>query len=173
MKEKSLPCETEAFRVQYWFGKGINLVGPDAPGKKYKYELVKTPRTPSQVKHLSFQGYILKKKKRQPNKRHVTRETSSKRIKLKIDSKTPEPQNALTSSRVAKYRLKEQTIASKRLKNTSKQRGGAPTAHQVISIKSSTQQELVKNLERFEPERHFRLCAIPMYPVFNDGVKRN
>jgi hypothetical protein len=179
MTKKSPTCETEAVRVQYWFGKGANLLSMDARAKsqefckKYKCDLVKTPRTPTQVKHLSFQGYILEKKKKHGKNRSVTKENPSKPFGISIDPKAVTEYNALTSARVVKYKLKEHLFAAKRLKNSQKQRTSGPTRHQVVPIKSSTQQELAQNQERFEPERHFRLCAIPMYPVFSDGLKRN
>jgi hypothetical protein len=189
MKENSSfsnPCETAAVRVQYWFGKGKESLLPTYQllsktqefSKKHKCDLVKPPRIPSQVEHLPLQGYVLSKKKRPTKQRQVTKENFSKALPIFVDQSRCsisqknfnylQPENALSSARVACSRLKEHFLVSKRLKTISKQRPTGPKRHDVVPIKSSTQQELSKNpyiqeWGRINEERHFQIGRVIKY----------
>jgi hypothetical protein len=189
MKENSsfsTPCETAAVRVQYWFGKGKeNLLLAHQPlpktqdfSKKHKCDFVKPPRIPSHIEHLPLQGYVLAKKKRPTKQRQVTKENFSKALRISVDQSHCSisqknlnhlhPQNALSSARVAYSRLKEHFLVSKRLKNISKQKPTGPKRHDVVPIKSSTQQDLSKNpyiqeWGRVNEERHFQIGRVIKY----------
>jgi hypothetical protein len=189
MKENSSfssPCESAAIRVQYWFGKDKeNLLRIDQSlhqtqdfSKKHKCNLVKTPRIPSQIEHLPLQGYVLSKRRRQTKQRQVTKENFSKTLRLCIDQSRCsmsqknlnhlQPENALSSARVAYSRLKEHFLVSKRLKHISKQRPSGPKRHDVVPIKSSTQQDLSKNpyiqeWGKVNEERHFQIGRVIKY----------
>ncbi|MBS0604203.1 MAG: hypothetical protein JSS60_04085 [Verrucomicrobia bacterium] len=189
MKEKSShssPCENAAVRVQYWFGKDkANLLYLDKAvseakdfSKKHKCDPVKTPRIPSHVEHLPLQGYVLSKKRRQAKPRQVTKGNPSKPLKITVDGSHCnvnqknlnfiEPEYTLSSARVAYCRLKEHFLVSKRLKNLSKQHHTGPKRHQVVPIKSSSQQDLSQNpylqeWGKIKEERHFHIGRIIKY----------
>lgn len=184
MKEKSSlsnPCETAAVRVQYWFGKDKeNLLQKDnsAPKsqdfcKKYKCDLVKPPRIPSQVEHLPLQGYLSKKKKH-TKARSVTKDNPSKPLRITVDSShcnvNQKNLNYLTlsSDRVAHCKHKEHFLVSRRLKTITKQHHDGPKRHQVVPIKSSTQKDLSENpyiqeWGRVKEERHFHIGRVIKY----------
>ncbi len=188
MKENSsfsTPCETAAVRIQYWFGKdkGNVLHIAQSPSKtedfskKHKCDLVKTPRIPSQVEHLPFQGY-LSKKKRQTKHRQVTKENFSKALRISMDhshcSVSQKNLNhlhseyVLSSARVAYCRLKEHFLVSKRLKSITKQGYVSPKRHDVVPIKSSNQQDLSTNpylqeWGKIKEERHFQIGRVIKY----------
>ncbi|MGC1879027.1 MAG: hypothetical protein WA347_04425 [Rhabdochlamydiaceae bacterium] len=189
MKETSsfsTPCETAAIRIQYWFGKDkehfLPFTQPSTKTqpffKKYKCDLVKPPRIPSQVEHLPLQGYVLSKKKRSTKQRQVTKENFSKMLRYTIDQSHCticqknlnylQPINALSAARVAYCRLKEHFLVSKRLKTISKQEHTGPKRHDVVRIKSSSQQDLSDNLHlqewgRINQEQHFQIGRVIKY----------
>jgi hypothetical protein len=182
MKDAPISCESAAVRVQCWFKKDKIVNDPTLSSgefyKKYKCNPVKMPRIPRQVGHLSFQGYLLTKKKKQTKGRCVTRGNPLKPLGVTIDThpvhcKDVTSGKALTSKRVANCKSKEHLFASKRLKNTSAQHAVASTRYRVVPIKSSSPQDPSHPPHRIESDRHFLLCAIPMYPVFKDELKRN
>jgi hypothetical protein len=165
MKEKSSlsnPCETAAVRVQYWFGKDkanllhaeVSSFKPQEFGKKYKCDPVKPPRLSSQVKDLSLQANVLKKKK-QTESRYITKENTSKFAHIAVDHSYCNVnqrafhhlgfENTLSSDRVVYCNLKEHFFVSKRLKMISKEHQTGPKRHLFISIKSSAQEDLSEN----------------------------
>jgi hypothetical protein len=179
-------CENAAIRVQYWFGKDKenllqlknNLAKPQDFYKKYKYDLVKTPRIPTQIKHLPLQGYVLSKKKRNSKQHHVTKETSSKPSRLPIDLahccvnqknlNLFHQANPLTADRVAQCRLKEHFLVSKRLKSLSKEKNLGPRRHQVVRIQSTPQKDMSQNpylqeWVKIQEERHFQIGRVIKY----------
>jgi|ERR1700722_4993589 len=189
MKETSsfaTGCESAAIRVQYWFGKDKENILPTVQtpphlqdfSKKHKCDLVKPPRIPSQVDHLPLQGY-LSKKKRQTKPRRVTKENISKSLRIHIDQSHCsisqkninylQPENALSSARVAYCRLKEHFLVSKRLKSINKQeQHPGPKRHNVVPIKSSTQKDLSENpyiqeWGKIKEERHFQIGRVIKY----------
>jgi hypothetical protein len=188
MKENSSfsnPCETAAVRVHCWFGKDKENLLPVAQfpsktqdfSKKHKCDLVKTPRILFQVEHLPLQGYLLKKK-RQTKHHQVTKENFSKILRISVDHSHCsisqknlnhlQPENALSSARVAYCQLKEHFLVSKRLKNITKQEHAYPKRHDVVAIKPSKQQDLSKNpylqeWEKIREERHFQIGRVIKY----------
>jgi hypothetical protein len=182
MKDHSNSCQGAAVRVQYWFKKDkANPAYESDPAQFYKRckcNFVRAPRTVKQVEHLPLQGYLLTKKKRQLKRRCVVGKNSSRSLSLAIDMCSARLENAtseqaLSSKRIISCKSKEHQFAHKRLKITPSQHAIALTTHQVVPIKASTEQELPRYPYRIESERHFLLCAIPMYPVFKDELKRN
>lgn len=185
MKEKSFlsdPCEHAAIRVQYWFGKDkVNLLPcTETPpklqdfNKKHKCKHVKTPRIPSQVKHLPLHGYLLTKKKK-PKNRSVIKEHPSKALGISVDrSYCNINQKGLAplalSSRVGPCQLKEHFIVSRKLKKLSKQTSTGPKRHQVVPIKTSAERQILEDpyfqewTKRSE-ERHFNIGRIIKYLV--------
>lgn len=189
MKENpsfSTPCENAAVRVHYWFGKDKeNLLRTSTPSaktqefsKKHKCDLMKTPRISSQVEHLPLQGYVLSKKKRQTKPRHITKENFSKALRFCVDHSHCsinqknmnflQPENALSSERVAHCRLKGHFLVSKRLKNISKQGQAGSRRHNVVPIKASSQKGQVDNpylqeWGKVHEERHFQIDRVIKY----------
>jgi hypothetical protein len=177
-------CESAAVRVQYWFGKDRGHILPSAQTppqdflKKHKCDLVKPPRIPTQVDHLPLQGYLAKKK-RQTKPRHVTKGNVSKSLGISVDQSHCsvsqkninylQPDNALSSARVAYCRLKEHFLVSKRLKSLNKQaHHTGPKRHNVVPIKSSTQKDLSENpyiqeWGKIKEERHFQIGRVIKY----------
>jgi hypothetical protein len=184
MKENSscsIPCETAAVRIQYWFGKDkrnlllIRQLSSKTQdfSKKHKCDFIKIPRTPSQVEHLPLQGY-LSKKKRHSKQRQVTKENFSKTLRIAIDPShcticqknlnNLKSKYTLSSARVVYCRLKEQFLVFKRLKNMTKQGYASPKRHNVVSIKSSNEQDLFQNpylqeWAKIKEERQFQVRA--------------
>lgn len=79
MKETMLsPCEHEAERIQYWFGRDKESILPDLLKQSACFDLllsrkcdpVKIPRIPSQVEHLSLYGYEITQDT--PQKKNLT-----------------------------------------------------------------------------------------------------
>ena len=189
MQEKSSlynPCETAAVRVQYWFGKDkvgrLHLDGgiPTTQdlSKKHQCKTVKAPRLLPQIDHLPLQGYVLSKRKRQTKTRHVTKEEKpSKPLHLTIDGSycnvnqknlnSLKSGNKLSAARVAYGQLKEYFLVSKKLKNLPKQTHTGPKHHKVVSIKSSSKEELAENpyqdWGKIKLERHFHLGRVIKY----------
>lgn len=187
MKENSSPCENAAVRVQHWFGKdkeNLLRIKNHLPKtqefcKRHKCDLVKTPRIPSQVEHLPLQGYVLSKKKRQTKQRHVTKGNLSKHLRFAIDKahcnvnqKYPVhllQENPLTAARVAQVcQFKGHFLVSKRLKHISKQKSAGPKRHEVVPIKSSSQNDLSKNpylqeWAKIKEERQFQIGRVIKY----------
>ena len=189
MKEKSSlssPCEDAAERVQYWFGKDKeNLLQlkntlPKSQEfcKKHKCDLVKPPKIPFQVEHLPLQGYVLSKKKKHTKQRHVTQGSPFEPLRFTVDqahccvnqknSAHMHRENPLSSQRVALCRLREHFLVAKRLKNLSKERPTGPKRHDVVPIKSATQQDLAQNpylaeWGKFKEERHFQIGRVIKY----------
>jgi hypothetical protein len=179
------PCETAAIRIQYWLGKDkANLLYLDKSlsksqdfCKKYKCDLLKPLRIPSQVRHLPVQGYLLSKKKRQNKSRILTKGDSSKILRFTLDTShcNVNQKNwnhiasgtSLSSERVDSYcRLKEHLLVFRRLKSISKQpRHGEAKKHKIDPIKSTSEQDLprhpyIQEWERFREERHFQLGRV-------------
>lgn len=164
-------CEHAAIRIQYWFGKENLLKPHQLLNKKYKYDLVKTPRIPSQVEHLPLHGFLAKRKK-QAKPHRVTKGESLKPLRFALDQAQCSvnqkdlnyfySQHPLTSDRVAQCRLKEHLFVSKKLKSISKQKPTGPKRHEVVTIKSSSEQNPSQNpyLQEWEKVREERLFQI-------------
>lgn len=190
MKEStplSTQCENAAVRVQYWFGKDkenlLRLKNPSSNSKDfckmYKCDLVKPPRISSQIDHLPLQGYVLSKKKKQAKQRHVTKENPLKKpLGFSVDKahccvsqknlNYLLQENPLSSNRVAQCNHKEHFLVSKRLKYISKQKTVGPKRHDVVRIKSSSQQDLSQNpylqeWGKVKEERHFQIGRVIKY----------
>ena len=192
MKENatlSTPCENAAERIQYWFGKDKELLfclkNPTAISqdfcKMYKCDLVKPPRIPSQIDHLPLQEYVLSKRKKQTKQRKVTKENPlNKPLRFSVDQahccvnqknlSYLQKENPLSSNRVAQCHLKEHFLVSKRLKYLSKQKTTGPKRHDVIRIKSTSQQDPSQNpylqeWGKVKEERHFQIGRVIKYLI--------
>ena len=182
------PCENAAIRVQCWFGKDKEnllrlkkpLSEPQEFCKTYKCDLVKPPRMPSQIEHLPLQGYVLSKKKRQAKQRQVTKDNPLKPLRFSVDQahccvnqknlNYMQRENPLSSNRVAQCKHKEHFFVSKKLKNISKQNPTGPKRHDVVRIKSSSQQDLAQNpylqeWGKIKEERHFQIGRVIKYLI--------
>jgi hypothetical protein len=174
MKEKSPffnPCETAAVRIQCWFAQ-LQRSNPVLKSqdfyKKYKCDLLKPPRIPSQIERL----HVLSKKKKQAKTRSVAKENSSKSLRISIDGShcnvNQKNLNLITPQRVAHCKFREHFLVSKRLKTIAKQPSVGPKKHQVVPIKSSTEQDLSQNpylqeWGRAKEERHFQIGRVIKY----------
>lgn len=168
MKEN--PCVTAAFRISSWIGKDT-LFKPNSSHdflKKYKCDLVKPPRIPSQVKHLPMQGYALKKKKG-TKQRLITKNHQS--LKVVIDPASccvNQKYCAPMLPKLISYRLKEHTVVRKRLKIISKQKPVGPKRHEVVPLSSLKKAEPINNpyveeMNKINEERHFQIGRVIKY----------
>lgn len=173
-------CETAAIRVQYWFGRDKNSLLHLSSGefkthdfsKKYKCDLVKTPRIISHIEHLPLQGYALSKGKKQIKTRHVTTENPLKQLQITVEgsccSVNQKSYLHLSPSRVAQCKYREHFLVSKRLKNISHHTSGGSKNHQMVPIKSSISKDFSENpflqeSGKFKEERHFNIGRVIKY----------
>ncbi len=93
------PCEHEAERIQYWFGRDKESILPDLLKRSASFDLllsrkcdpVKIPRIPSQVEHLGIYGYKMaqdtpqKKKLKKVEKSTVNLKTLQRQVVSRSD----------------------------------------------------------------------------------------
>ncbi len=175
-------CESAAHRIQSLLDKDkeemLLLRNPELQSqafcKKYKCDLVKPPRILPQMDHLSLQGYLLVKGKKQIKSRHVTQGDPIKPLLISVDGSgrnemIQETGQGLSPTRVAACKYKEHFLVSKRLKNISHSKTGGPKRHQVVPIQSASADSSTQNsfhdYRQFKEERHFQIGRVINYFV--------
>lgn len=187
MKEQySNTCETAAFRVQFLFGRdkasllhrnNVESKSQDF-SKKYKCNLVSSFRVPSQIGQLPLQSYVFSRQKKQVKTRYVTTGNSTESIGIAIEAyqcsesqknlNYVAPECVLSPARVAYCKLKEYFFASKKLKSFSNYQCSGPKRHDVVSIKTHSEEGLSQNphfqeWSKFKEERQFQICRVIKY----------
>lgn len=168
-------CETEAVRIQYWFGKDkenlLTYLLNQKSLKSRRYTFVRTPHIPSQENHFSLQNPRSFKKKTPPKERLITVEKNSTRLQLglqptqcSVNQKYPHALSGgskLNPERIIRWHLKGHFFVSKKLKTLAKQTCAGHKRHKVVPIRCTPQdegskvylEELFKNTE----ERQFKM----------------
>lgn len=193
MKKKvsTSTCETSAARVTVFFS-DRKLSKPSVQGgnlaKAHQCDLVKIPRVPASIEHLMLYGKCaeLQKKQSQNQKKPSLLKPSlvsikegnpspfkSKEFPLSLDDNFGSGQD-LKPERVKNWKLKEHTLAARRIKGFQKERESLhPSKHHISIIKQSTaaataekeQNEYWKELLNTKEERHFHLTRVIKFLV--------
>lgn len=179
-------CEDAAERIQYWFGKDKEMIFDHLIKKSqscrnwlqaHECNLVKIPRVPSQVEHLSFYGYEMSKdrKKKLENVRKNTVDlaclqkdgaTPFQKVALHahccVNQKNPylledihAPAELIPERVVKKWQLKEHFLAFRKLRTLGKQRSCDHKRHEIVPLCSSKKSTLKSEDQEFWEELIF------------------
>jgi hypothetical protein len=173
MKNPYSPCKNAAERVKYLFSHYSFFLKQKLTFPTFSHShhcnLLKLPRLSSKVGNLSLLGYEIRKGRKEAKKFSAVKE-NKKSLSPIASGFNSSKGSELKSERVQSWKLKEQAIASRKLKSLKeKQNQGSKVKHKISLMQDAKKTEESNQLEHWEnfirakEERHFNITRITKY----------